>query len=81
MKVIILPDDFNWKLFSGVIMLTGVGFTMSLFVGTLAFEEEKIRSIRIGVLVGSFIAALIGYIILYIFTRDVSQKPDNRIIT
>jgi NhaA family Na+:H+ antiporter len=81
MKMVILPDDFNWKLFSGVIFLTGIGFTMSLFVGTLAFEEEKIRSIRIGVLVGSFISALIGYILLFIFTRSVSRESDNRIIT
>lgn len=81
MKIIILPDDFNWKIFSGVIMLTGIGFTMSLFVGTLAFEEEKIRSIRIGVLVGSFIAASIGYILLSIFTKNISPKSDNKIIT
>lgn len=81
MKWISLPEDFDWKLFGGVAMLTGIGFTMSLFVGTLAFGEELIRSIRIGVLVGSVIAAIIGYAILYIFTKNKKPTLENKIIT
>ena len=81
MKWITLPKDFDWKIFAGVVMLTGIGFTMSLFVGTLAFGEDLIRSIRIGVLVGSAISAIAGYVILYIFTKNKKPVSDNKIIT
>ena len=55
----------SWLQFYGVCVLAGIGFTMSLFIGSLAFtSEDMMRSTRIGVLVGSLASALIGAIIL-----------------
>lgn len=65
-----LPHGTNWQQFIGVAILTGVGFTMSLFIGTLAFGEDLLVRIRIGVLAGSFIAAIIGYAMLRYATRS-----------
>ena len=62
--IISLPNDFDLKLFIATAMLTGIGFTMSLFIGTLAFEETLIMSIRIGVLTGSTIAAIAGGLLI-----------------
>jgi NhaA family Na+:H+ antiporter len=50
-----------------VSLLTGIGFTMSLFIGTLAFEHggfEHGAAVRLGVLAGSTIAAVAGYLVL-----------------
>ncbi len=62
-----LPNHVNyWQLF-GASILCGIGFTMSLFVGTLAFEEGTTLSLfdeRIGILSGSFLAAIVGYLVL-----------------
>ena len=53
----------------GVAVLAGIGFTMSLFIGTLAFNDaERARDVRLGVLSGSFISALTGYLILRFLT-------------
>ena len=59
------PEGTTWLQFIGVCALTGIGFTMSLFVGTLAFEDPEFGArVRIGVLAGSVLSALAGYIIL-----------------
>ena len=60
-----LPSNVNWKQLYGVAILTGVGFTMSLFIGSLAFEEAHspyLHLDRIGIIQGSFVAAVLGYI-------------------
>ncbi|KZD12588.1 Na+/H+ antiporter NhaA [Oceanibaculum pacificum] len=60
-----LPSDIGWVQFYGVALLTGVGFTMSLFIGTLAFSTpEHLADVRIGVLTGSFLSAVAGYAVL-----------------
>ena len=60
-----LPSGANWTQMYGVAMLAGIGFTMSLFIGTLAFESEIfISEMKIGVLVGSFLSAVLGYLLL-----------------
>jgi NhaA family Na+:H+ antiporter len=59
------PEGTTWVQFFGVCALTGIGFTMSLFVGTLAFEDPEFGSrVRVGVLVGSVLSAFAGYLIL-----------------
>lgn len=59
------PADVSWLQFYGMALITGVGFTMSLFIGTLAFEDpETLQLVRLGVLCGSLTAGLFGYIIL-----------------
>ena len=69
-----MPSNTNWVCVYGVAILTGIGFTMSLFVGNLAFVEnmEQIAGVKIGVLVGSFLSALVGYLGLLIFTKKKS---------
>jgi Na+:H+ antiporter, NhaA family len=61
-----LPPGANWLQIYGVALLTGIGFTMSLFIGTLAFDAaaENI-SVRIGVLTGSLLSAFAGYAVLH----------------
>ena len=66
-----MPNNSNWIKFYGVGILTGIGFTMSLFVGNLAFVDyaNNIDGVKIGVLVGSTLSALMGYFLLLIVTR------------
>ncbi len=60
-----LPDGVTWLQIYGVSILAGIGFTMSLFIGTLAFSDpEHAAAVRIGVLSGSILSALVGYTIL-----------------
>jgi NhaA family Na+:H+ antiporter len=64
-----LPDGAGWGSLAGVAALCGVGFTMSLFIGSLAFESSgtamtTIYDERLGILVGSLISGLLGYFIL-----------------
>jgi NhaA family Na+:H+ antiporter len=64
-----LPDHTTWLEFYGVAVLCGIGFTMSLFLGTLAFESDGLIylfKIRLGVLLGSVLSGVMGAIILYI---------------
>lgn len=58
-----LPQGVTWKQMYGVCILCGIGFTMSLFIGTLAFEnmsEDYLNSVKVGVLAGSLLSALFG---------------------
>ena len=61
-----MPDNSNWLSLYGVSILTGIGFTMSLFVGNLAFAEnvQYADGVKIGVLAGSLLSTLFGYFIL-----------------
>ena len=64
-----LPDESNWLALYGVALLTGIGFTMSLFIGTLAFEHggfDYAAATRVGVLCGSLLSAIAGLIVLRI---------------
>ena len=66
-----MPDNSNWLSLYGVSVLTGIGFTMSLFVGNLAFAEniQYIDGVKIGVLAGSLLSTLFGYFILLITSK------------
>ncbi|SME97519.1 Na+/H+ antiporter NhaA, partial [Tistlia consotensis] len=60
-----LPQAVSWGQFYGVAILTGIGFTMSLFVGTLAFDDPQHGvGVRLGVLSGSLCAAVVGYLLV-----------------
>ena len=66
-----MPNNSNWISFYAVSVLTGIGFTMSLFVGNLAFAEntQYIDGVKIGVLAGSLLSTLFGYFLLLIVTK------------
>ena len=67
-----MPNKSNFLSFYGVSVLTGIGFTMSLFVGNLAFANnlEYIDGVKIGVLVGSLLSTLFGFFLLYISKKN-----------
>ena len=65
------PNNSTWPTFYAVSILTGIGFTMSLFVGNLAFANnmEYIDGVKIGVLAGSLLSTIFGYVLLLIFSK------------
>ena len=71
-----MPSNSNWIKFYGVGILTGIGFTMSLFVGNLAFIENNqyMDGVKIGVLSGSMLSAFIGYLLLSLVTTNRKKK-------
>jgi len=72
-----LPENVSWSALYGVAILCGIGFTMSLFIGTLAFEFGGPENIddRMGILPGSLVSALVGYF----FLRSVLRRRKNEI--
>ncbi len=68
-----LPDDLNWKSIIGVGFLGGIGFTMSIFITLLAFDDSELQNgSKITILIASIIAALIGFISLYFSLKKPS---------
>ena len=65
-KIAQMPNNANWFNLYGVGILTGIGFTMSLFVGNLAFAEnmQYMDGVKIGVLTGSLLSTLAGYFLI-----------------
>ena len=71
LRLATLPNNSNWLSFYAVGVLTGIGFTMSLFVGNLAFIEnmEYMDGVKIGVLSGSLLSTIVGFILLLISSK------------
>ena len=65
------PNNSNWMSLYAVSVLTGIGFTMSLFVGNLAFANSPmyLDGVKIGVLSGSLLSTLMGYFLLMFSTK------------
>jgi NhaA family Na+:H+ antiporter len=62
--------EVSWLDFYGVALLTGIGFTMSFFIGSLAFKnQEMFNQVKIGVLSGSLLSAILGIFIIFISTK------------
>ncbi len=62
-----LPQGMNWKALYGTAAMTGIGFTMSLFIGSLAFEAtgvDRLFDERIGIIAGSLASGVLGYLVL-----------------
>ena len=66
LKIAQMPNNSNWLNLYGVGILTGIGFTMSLFVGNLAFVDniQYMDGVKIGVLTGSLLSTLTGYFLI-----------------
>lgn len=73
-----MPGGSNFKQITGIAFLAGVGFTMSIFIANLAFSGQLfyLDSAKIGILAGSLISGIIGYILL----RNTSNKLDDNIV-
>ena len=71
LKIAQMPNNSNWLSLYGVGILTGIGFTMSLFVGNLAFvnDVQYIDGVKIGVLSGSLLSTLFGYFLLLLSSK------------
>ena len=73
MKLATLPEGMDWRVLYGTALLCGIGFTMSLFIGSLAFEEtgafgetgvNLLFDERLGIVIGSLLSGLAGYLVL-----------------
>ena len=75
LKVAQMPSNTSWYNFYGVGVLTGIGFTMSLFVGNLAFVEnmQYMDGVKIGVLTGSLLSTLFGYFLILLTPNKPNQ--------
>ncbi|MDF1580200.1 MAG: Na+/H+ antiporter NhaA, partial [Desulfuromonadales bacterium] len=78
-----MPDRARWPHLLGVAALCGIGFTMSLFIGGLAFEHtggepvSYLTTHRLGILSGSIISGIIGFLILFVTgNKDTPDPPD-----
>ena len=76
MKWAKLPEGVNWRQVYGLACLTGIGFTMSLFIGSLAFETPaQLDDVRLGVLLGSVLSGLLGFAVLWrVATADAPDR-------
>ena len=70
-----MPNNSNWVSLYGVGILTGIGFTMSLFIGNLAFADntQYMDGVKIGVLSGSLLSTLVGYFLLLMTSKKWLQ--------
>ncbi len=65
-----LPHEARWSQFAAMAILCGIGFTMSLFIGGLSYADETHHhAMRLGVLLGSGVSALLGYVLLRVLSR------------
>jgi NhaA family Na+:H+ antiporter len=77
LKLATMPDHASWPQLYGVALLCGIGFTMSLFIGILAFplSIELQDEVKVGVLAGSLISGALGMIVLALTTRKAPAAP------
>jgi NhaA family Na+:H+ antiporter len=76
-----MPEGATWLSLYGTSVLCGIGFTMSLFIGTLAFDQSmQIQGIsaRLGILTGSFLSAVSGYLLLKYSLGKQSVRTDDQ---
>ncbi|MBP2833018.1 Na+/H+ antiporter NhaA [Aquimarina sp. U1-2] len=75
-KITELPTGVNFKQILGISAIAGVGFTMSIFIDNLAFYGNliSINSAKVGIIIGSFTAGLVGYIILRLTSKSIKEN-------
>lgn len=77
-----LPEGVTWMHVYGASALAGIGFTMSLFIGTLAFDDPAHQAaVRLGVLSGSLVSGLAGYAVLRFLKRTTTpgERPEESV--
>ena len=76
-----LPQNASWLQMGGVSMLCGIGFTMSLFIGLLAFANHPLleSEVKIGILGGSIVAGILGYLVLSFAKRRPDDDADAEV--
>ena len=80
LKLADLPAGASWAQLFGVAILCGIGFTMSLFIGLLAFAEQPLlqAEVKFGILGGSILAGLLGYLLLSVVKREAIPHARTR---
>jgi NhaA family Na+:H+ antiporter len=76
LRLVALPPRVNWGQLLGVAFVCGIGFTMSLFIAGLAFEHgsgDYFAGDRLGILIGSILAAIAGYLMLHLSLPKAEQ--------
>jgi len=69
-----LPAKTSWSHMIGIGLLAGIGFTMSIFISMLAFEDARLQDIaKIGVLFGSCLSMVFGYLYLFLFSKKLTR--------
>lgn len=71
-----LPTGCGWLQLYGIALFCGIGFTMSLFIGTLAFpgSQHLVDEVKVGVLIGSVLSAILGVVVM-IYAKRRASKP------
>lgn len=73
-----LPEGVGWRQLHALSLLAAIGFTMSLFIGALAFADPaRVEAVKIGVLAASFIAAVAGYLLFRAATRPSALQEST----
>jgi Na+:H+ antiporter, NhaA family len=73
--IAVQPADASTAQLYGIAILTGIGFTMSLFIGTLAFDDEMmLAQIRLGVLAASLLSGVVATVVLLAATPVPAQN-------
>ena len=80
MKIASLPDKMSWLSLYGTSSICGIGFTMSLFIGSLAFKETGANILfdeRLGIIVGSLLSGIIGYLVLKFSLKQYDNHTES----
>ncbi|MBY6186777.1 Na+/H+ antiporter NhaA [Marinobacter hydrocarbonoclasticus] len=76
LRIAALPPDLSWRLILGGGALAGIGFTMALFIGELAYSPEQINAVKLSILLASVVSALFGLILLRHFTPSSVERTE-----
>jgi len=80
MKIASLPDKMSWLSLYGTSAICGIGFTMSLFIGSLAFKETGANILfdeRLGIIVGSLLSGIVGYLVLKFSLKQYDNDAES----
>jgi len=74
-----LPEGVTWVHIYGVALLAGIGFTMSLFITSLAFvDAEQLAAARFAIIIGSLISAVVGLFVLHFYSPELAAESTSR---